>query len=71
MDCALLAIDEPGIANVSLRVLPVAMNDEGCTTFLCIADNQQHGYGLGNLVTPGFNDTRVAFLRGRGVIFSI
>ena len=56
LDCSLLDVDEPGMVNMSFRVLPVAMNDVGCTTFLCIADDKTHGYGLGYMSTVGFND---------------
>ena len=52
---------EPGIANVTINVLPVAMNDEACPNFLCVSDEVQHGYGIGYLTLQEYDDLAVPF----------
>ena len=46
-----MGFPEPGGRNVSIRVLPLAMNDPDCSNFLCFSDSVDHGYGDGRLHT--------------------
>ena len=62
LDCRLVDMAEPGIANVTINVLPVAMNDEECPNFLCVSDSVTHGYGIGYLTLQDYDDVAVPFV---------